>query len=227
MQKIIVLFLFLSTLAKSQDTIAFVSKERTAVKVTEVGMTDIKYNRWDNLTGPQYIVNKNDIKWIKYANGHVDTFKIATMVVEKNMTTSDYKTYSSLESDKIMIRGKKLIYHGKGLNDNKLFTLISNVSDANLKKDLMKDYDKMLGNKRNQYICGFGGLGLGVASFIVGIAAEANNYSSYSNNSGIYVLSGLAAGVTFGVTGAVLSSINKSIRNKRKVEIAKKYNDFK
>ncbi len=224
MKKLIILFLITCSYSYSQDTIAFISKEKTAVKVTEVGINDIKYNRWDNLTGPQYIINKRDVNWIKFANGHVDTIKVSPIINQSySSSNSNFNTYTTIESDKIMINRDRLIYHGRGLSDNKLYVLIGNVANPDLKKDLLNDYAKMINNRRNQYIFGFGGLGLGVASALIGVSSEIGNYGG----TGEYAIIGLGTGVTFGIAGAVISGINKGLRNKRKISIAQRYNDYK
>lgn len=65
-----------------QDTIYKRVGGSYAAKIFEINETSVKYNRWDNLTGPVYIENKSDIARIKYANGHIDTFKVGATTVK-------------------------------------------------------------------------------------------------------------------------------------------------
>ena len=39
------------------------------VKLTEIGPRNIKYKKWDNLDGPDYVIPKNEVRRIKYQNG--------------------------------------------------------------------------------------------------------------------------------------------------------------
>ena len=55
---LIMLFIVSSFLMKSQDTIYFKNKTTVAAKITEVGISEIKYQRLDNLTGPNYLSSK-------------------------------------------------------------------------------------------------------------------------------------------------------------------------
>jgi len=43
--------------------------------VQEVGMEEIKYKRYDNPTGPNYIMKKSDVYMIRYINGSIDIFQ--------------------------------------------------------------------------------------------------------------------------------------------------------
>ena len=43
-------------------------------KISEVGTSDVKYKKFDNLTGPTFTTAKTDLFMIKYANGTKDVF---------------------------------------------------------------------------------------------------------------------------------------------------------
>ncbi len=61
----------------AQDNIVLKSGEEIKAKVEEVGLTEIKYKRTDNPTGPVYTVSKNDVLLINYQNGTKDVFNAA------------------------------------------------------------------------------------------------------------------------------------------------------
>lgn len=62
----------------AQDVITLKTGEDVNVKVLEVGSTDIKYKKSDNLEGPSYTVAKSEVFMIKYQNGSKDVFNTTT-----------------------------------------------------------------------------------------------------------------------------------------------------
>jgi hypothetical protein len=57
-----------------QDVIVKKNGEEIKAKVEEVQNYDVKYHRFDNLTGPLYTISKAELASIKYENGMVDSF---------------------------------------------------------------------------------------------------------------------------------------------------------
>ncbi len=101
----------------SQDTIHFLDNTIKIVKVSEINVDDVKYHRFDNLDGPVYVSNKNEIERIfemkfsdkfnihrtrqGFANNGIDTFgnmahkgmMVIDRVVEEEMQgETDLKT---------------------------------------------------------------------------------------------------------------------------------------
>ncbi len=76
MKKLIlpILSAFLFSFSYSQDKIVMNSGEVLYGKVEEVNVTEVKYKKQDNLTGPVYTVNKTDVYSIHYENGTKDVF---------------------------------------------------------------------------------------------------------------------------------------------------------
>lgn len=69
------LTLFLcSYLSLSQDIITKKNGDDIQAKVLEITKDDVKYNRFDNLSGPIYTLPKVDILMILYENGTKDIF---------------------------------------------------------------------------------------------------------------------------------------------------------
>lgn len=60
--------------AIAQDKIVMNSGDVVYGKVEEVGVTEIKYKKKENPTGPVYVVLKNDVYSIHYENGTQDLF---------------------------------------------------------------------------------------------------------------------------------------------------------
>ena len=70
---IVFLITIISEMMNAQDTIYFKDKSIISSKIIEIGITEIQYHRFDNLTGPIYRVIKEDVKSIKYSNGEIDS----------------------------------------------------------------------------------------------------------------------------------------------------------
>jgi len=75
MKKLIfLLFLLLPKYFFAQDTITMRSGEVIQAKILEVNETEVKYKKYNYQDGPTFIVSKNRILMIKYADGSKDVF---------------------------------------------------------------------------------------------------------------------------------------------------------
>lgn len=73
------IFLLLSSISLSaQDVIFKQDGSEIKAEVTEIGSTEIKYKKFENLSGPVYTILKNDVFMIKYKNGTKDVFTAST-----------------------------------------------------------------------------------------------------------------------------------------------------
>lgn len=87
MKKIIVfLFFIVPFLAQAQDLIVKKDGSVIQAKVSEIGITEIKYKKWSNQDGPSYVVSKNEILAINYQNGEKETFEDSSPI--SNATTT-------------------------------------------------------------------------------------------------------------------------------------------
>lgn len=221
MKKFILMLLVIVNCAIAQDTIRFRSGDVQAVKVNEVGLTEINYNRFDNLQGPKYVVEKNDVSFIKYAGGHVDSFKVV-ISEKKNIKTSSQPIVQSGEQ-KIIIRGSKLLYNNRGLGETRLGILVKTHPDNAKRNEMMKPLMEMKRHRTKQYVFGYVGLGVTVVAAYMGAL------------SGLVALSGedvpppifgtVIVGGAIGITGIVMSSIQKNKRNQKKMEVVRIYNN--
>lgn len=66
--------LFFCLAAFAQDVIVLRDATEIQARVLVVGVHDITYRKWDNLDGPSYQLAKNDVFFIKYANGTKEVF---------------------------------------------------------------------------------------------------------------------------------------------------------
>lgn len=72
----------------AQDIITLRTGDEVQAKITEVGVTEIKYKKWENLDGPLYALRKTEVFMIKYQNGTKDVFPI-TNANGQNIQTID------------------------------------------------------------------------------------------------------------------------------------------
>ena len=84
-----ILFLCSSNIIKAQDTLSMRSGENILVKVIEVGTTEVKYKKQDNLNGPDFSILKLDLLMIKYENGTKDDFSSIKKIEQNNFSEID------------------------------------------------------------------------------------------------------------------------------------------
>ena len=84
-----ILFVCSSNIIKAQDTLSMRSGENILVKVIEVGTTEVKYKKLDNLNGPIFSILKSDLLIIKYENGTKDDFSSIKKIEEYNLSGID------------------------------------------------------------------------------------------------------------------------------------------
>lgn len=94
---IISIFLLIcSTHLFAQDIITLKSGEEIKAKVTEIANTEIKYKKFDNQSGPAYVLQKSEIFMIKYENGEKEVFTNANT---SNRTTRNNSITSNQPID--------------------------------------------------------------------------------------------------------------------------------
>ena len=84
-----ILFICSSNIIKAQDTLSMRSGENVLVKVIEVGTTEVKYKKLDNLNGPVFSMLKSDLLMIKYENGTREDFSSIKKIEEYNLSGYD------------------------------------------------------------------------------------------------------------------------------------------
>lgn len=215
MKKLIILLIIICGCANAQDTLRFRNGETQAVKVNEVGVTEIHYNRFDNLQGPKYVAEKNDILFIKYSGGQIDSFKVKEPEVKAAVTSPK----NNNGCDKLVIREGKIFCNYVAVGESRLSKIILTVEDNEKKNRMLKSFTEMKRCKKNQYLCGFVGLGVAIAAPYFGFVA-----SVISDDFAPFAV-GAALGATIGITGGILSSMHKQKRNAKKLEIARIYNE--
>ncbi len=93
----------MSLSAMAQDVIVLKNAEEVQAKVKSIGLQDVVYLKWDNLDGPTYTLPKSEIFFIKYANGHKETF------ADQAQTSDTYRpvkrTFANEDFSKVKFQG--------------------------------------------------------------------------------------------------------------------------
>ena len=99
----------------SQDIITKKSGEDIKANISEVGINEIKYKKFENQEGPTYSILKQDILIVRYSNGSKDIFN------EPSIT-------SSLNNDDLFLQGQKdALKYYKGYKGSVDATLLTSV----------------------------------------------------------------------------------------------------
>lgn len=222
MKKLVFILLLCNYFVNAQDTLRFRNGTTVAVKVSEIGTTEIKYNRFDNVNGPQYIVEKNDIQLIKYSNGHIDTFAVVKPQIDKR-TTEQAKgptvNYFTTTCEKLEIDAKnKILCNKRSLSENKIHHIIYDLPGSEKKTKLINLHKEMRYYQKRQYQYGFGGLVVLLAAPYIGAIASIGSESAAPIAAG-FVIGGAAA-----IVGSVISKEFKMKRMAKRRQIVDVYN---
>ena len=76
------------------------SGETILVKVIEVGTSEVKYKKLDNLNGPVFSMLKSDLLMIKYENGTKDDFSSIKKIEENNFSGYDPYIQGKLDAQR-------------------------------------------------------------------------------------------------------------------------------
>jgi hypothetical protein len=74
--KLLTFMLLISSVVLGPDIILLKDGSEIKAKVTEIGVDDIKYKKYENLGGPVYVLKKADVFMITYENGQKEVIKV-------------------------------------------------------------------------------------------------------------------------------------------------------
>jgi len=72
------------------------SGENIIVKIIEVGSSEVKYKKIDNLNGPGFSIFKSELSMIQYENGSKDVFKDDMKIIQESRVQSRSKDLSQI-----------------------------------------------------------------------------------------------------------------------------------
>ena len=223
MKTLLSITLFLSSfLVNAQDTIYFKNKTTVAAKITEVGISEIKYQRLDNLTGPNYLSSKSDIFLIRYLNGVMDSIKSGPPVASPISINMEFKE----SNDKIRMSVNKMIYQNRTIGDNQLGKMINELPSSETQAKLKKEFRKLRVYKLTE-------CAIAPASFVIGagihVAALGSAFGSNggAGAGGTGLISAFIAGAVLRISGHVINTVYKNKTRSKREDIVNIYNDLR
>lgn len=214
-----IITLFLSSfLIKAQDTIYFKNKTIVAAKVTEVGISEIKYQRLDNLTGPNYLSSKNEIAVIKYSNGVTDSIKSIPVVASPISVNSEFNP----NPEKVRLSGNKIIYEGRTISDKSLRSMTVAHPSAETKVRLEKEFKKL-----NEYKLKESALAVGLflsGTVVHSYALQQTFGGNFNSGSQGATISSFIAGAALRISGHVVNIVYRNKKKSKRQDIVDIYN---
>lgn len=224
MKQILYLFLFICSIAKSQDTIYKRNGESLAAKIIEINYLEIKYKKHNFQDGPLFVSDKNEIQKIKFSNGVVDSFTVSQPITSPQLTNPVVIIQRpAVVSNPNIIRnprGSLFYYNESRLSEKRMLFLAIDKNRKWKNKELDKAIIATRDYKSNQYIAGFGGAALAIACVF------AAGQSSTSNNSSGVVPLGLAFNaIGIFVASQIVSPIFKIRRTQNARKVVQLFNE--
>ena len=226
--KVVFLFIFLvcQLFLNAQDTIYKRTGDVVPAKILEINIKDVSYKRADLLDGPLFIINKNEIEKIKYANGAVDVFKIIQDAPKKQAVVYVNQRYVAQENSNEIrpsIRRGTYQYQGHRISDRNVLFLAIEKNQVWQNKEVDLNIKCSKKNKAVQYTIGYcgaiiGGLGLYAAALGADISSNSND-AAWAAFGGI-----LSAGIV--VSSQIISFKYKLKRVKHSDKVAELYNQL-
>ena len=105
----LVLIICSSNMIKAQDTLSMRTGVNILVKVIEIGTTEVKYKKQDNLNGPVFSILKSDLLLIKYENGTKDDYSNIKKIVETNLIKIDDSVQGKIDAQRFYNGSKTAI----------------------------------------------------------------------------------------------------------------------
>lgn len=108
-------FAILSIGCFAQDLIVKRDGSIIQAKVSEIGMSEVKYKKWSNQDGPSYIIPKNEVLAINYQNGEKETFEMTNVPAPTNIVSDELSEEAKASNSKAIEtwNNSSLIYKGK------------------------------------------------------------------------------------------------------------------
>jgi hypothetical protein len=155
---------------KAQDTIYKRNKEVISAKIAEISSTEVKYKRFAMQDGPLFVIGRDEVQKIKFANGAVDSFAVTQPVVAQPTAPSQpsvvYQSTPLLTGLIQNPRPGSYYFNQARINEKKLLFIATDKNRAWKDKELTNAIIATRDYKNNQYISGFGGPVVLLACFI-------------------------------------------------------------
>lgn len=132
----------IAILALSQDTLHFRNGSSIMSKVLEISPLEIKYKKIENFDGPVYIVNKEDVKLIKYKNGLIDSFaeiKPWFRSIQKiGKQEPNFIIPNAIKQTKIVKEGRSYFMDNTIYNESKILAIMKHANNPEINIHIRK-----------------------------------------------------------------------------------------
>ncbi len=212
--------LFLSALLNAQDTLIFKNGDKKTTTLKEISGNEVKYTRFGQTESPVYIVYKDELAFIKYADGKTDTLNSQSTVKGSAFTSS---------FTKLKMGGNYLYYNSRAIDDFELKKLIDEYPYPQTKEAMLQKYKMMEKYSRRQGLAK-ASIALGCALPVVGLVSSFVLFFSQpfgSDLPDIAFATGFGLGVVTVANGIIFSVRNKKRKNEEKFDISVLYNEMK
>lgn len=210
----------------AQDTIYKRTGDVIPAKILEINIKEVSYKRSDLLDGPLFIINKNEIQKIKYANGSIDSFKVVKEITKTQPVVFVNPRYVVQENSNQIRPGMRrgtYRYQGKLLSDRKVFFMALDKNQIWKNNEIELNIKDSKRNKALQYTIGYAGATIGGIGLYA--SAIAGSMSSSSNDAALAAFAGiLSAGVA--ASSQIISFKYKLKRVKHADKVAELYNQL-
>jgi hypothetical protein len=238
---IMIAFIF-SNVLFAQDLIILKTGDEIKAKVAEIGIDNVKYKKYDNLSGPVYTLKKSEIFMIKYENGDKDIFKDEEVKTDNttgkkraaDMSASSlildllHKTYK-IPTDNTTDDKKEdkdddydygeLVWSGKWWSNSIRSSTGKHLSRTKIRSimadvpDALSTYNRSQRLQTTGTILGYSGIGLALAGLIMDMNSINNEDHKFVSIAGLGLLT---VGVIFDVVGTSKEKVSLNIYKRAK-----------
>ena len=100
----------------SQDIILKKNGGSIESKIDEIGIDKIKYHKYSNLSGPVFVILKEDVAKITFENGEIETFNVGSKlnidevkkIIVDNINEYGFERYSYKKKYRVFFKGNYL-----------------------------------------------------------------------------------------------------------------------
>lgn len=219
-----ILFILLLTgfmALRAQDTIYKRSGEIIPAKITEISTAEIKYKRFTMPDGPVFIIGRNEVQKIRFANGVVDSFALSQPVSTQTVIAAESPVAVQQQPTPLLTglienpRAGLYYYNGARINEKKMLLVATDKNRSWRNKELDQAIIATGDFKKNQYISGFGGPVVLIACLVAAGQSAQNNPNA--NVTGALVFNGLGIFVASQIVSPMFK--RKRAQNARRVVI--------
>ena len=222
-------FVLMAIVSKGQDIIIKKSGEEIKSKVLEIGVSEIKYKRFDFQEGPVYTIAKTEVVLVRYENGINEVISSATQNTTTTIPTpvstpvvAEPTTPPVKESTKIEYAYGSYSMNGRYISKTRVISLLKATKDKDIERFLRKSKTAKTTGAILAAAVGVPLMVFGSFTIIAGAikkSAVADNYNNYVDpDANGY----MAAGAVMAGSGLALQFVNIGfqVRSKKKVDQA-------